>query len=92
VPAMSMNQRLADLPSKDNALMMQYGSTSLQTAVCMYLNLSFTCLRRSRAFDDGIFGTRPRAEFLLLGYLSACVQAFPTAVAGGAKYPALCLR
>jgi hypothetical protein len=33
VPAMSMNQRLADLPTKDNTLMMQYGSTSLQTAV-----------------------------------------------------------
>jgi hypothetical protein len=30
---MGMNQRLADLPSKDNALMMQCGSMSLQPAV-----------------------------------------------------------
>jgi hypothetical protein len=58
----------------------------------MYLNLSFTCLRRSKAFDDGIFGTHLRAKVLLLGYLSACVQDFPAAIAGGAHYAALYLR
>jgi hypothetical protein len=58
----------------------------------MYLNLSFTCLQRSKAFDDSIFGTRLRAKFVLLGYLGACVQDFPAAIAGGAKYPALYRR
>jgi hypothetical protein len=56
------------------------------------LDLSFTCLRRLKAFDDGIFGTRLRAKLRMLGYLSARVQDFPVAIAGGAKYLVLYLR
>jgi hypothetical protein len=42
--------------------------------------------------EDGILGARLRATFLLLVDLSVHVQDFPSAIAGGAKYPALYRR
>jgi len=55
----------------------------------MYLNLSFTYLRSVLTVEDRILGARLRAKFLLFVDLSFHVQDFPSAIVGGAKYPAL---